>query len=286
MKAPADSQQLMKHNNIIRASYKLNLSEIRLLALVVRTLQPSKLNYEIHASEYSTAYGVDIKTAYGALIEASENLFDRRFTAYTDKSKKLMHWVQTIEYFNEKGKVGVKIAEDFMGYLIQLKENFTVLDFNELSKLKSAYSVRIFEVLKSYQYLNTVVLSLDDIRRYFDLKKDYSQNNIQEKILKPALSQIDAVTSLEVTYEPIKEGRRIVGYRFDIKTKTKKAVKKEKKPALAAVEFSSRLEIELFKQLQQVRPAITQEEVLKQAKLEGVSVISMLEFLKRQQELL
>ena len=124
MKAPADSQQLMKHNNIIRASYKLNLSEIRLLALVVRTLQPSKLNYEIHASEYSTAYNVSSDTAYRALLEASENLFDRRFTAYTDRSKKLMRWVQTVEYFKDEGRVGIKVAEDFMVYLMQLKENF------------------------------------------------------------------------------------------------------------------------------------------------------------------
>jgi plasmid replication initiation protein len=110
-------------------------------------------------------------------------------------------------------------------------------------------------------------------------------DNCQRFILQPALAQINAVTSLAVSYETLKEGRKIVGFMFNIKTKTKKAVKKEKKPA-AAVEFSSRLEIELFKQLQQVRPAVTQEEVLQQAKLEGVSVIQMLEFLKKQQELL
>jgi plasmid replication initiation protein len=138
----------------------------------------------------------------------------------------------------------------------------------------------------SVRHKQVVSVSLDEIYSLLQPPESMRRtDNCQRFILQPALAQINAVTSLAVSYETLKEGRKIVGFMFNIKTKTKKAVKKEKKPA-AAVEFSSRLEIELFKQLQQVRPAVTQEEVLQQAKLEGVSVIQMLEFLKKQQELL
>lgn len=279
-KKPSDTQnQLMKHNDIIRASYKLNLSEIRLLALVVREIKPSNLYYEIHASEYSEAFNVDMDTAYTALIESSENLFDRRFTAYLSDRKRLMRWVQTIDYFPDKGKVGVKIGEDFISFLMQLKKNFTVLDFDELSKLKSAYAVRVFEILKSFQYKEKVILSLEDIRTYFDLNKDYSQNNIQEKIIKPSLSQINELTSLDVRYEPVKEGRKIVGYIFYIKTKKIKRVMKDAKKIVPPV-WSS-LADQLLKECKKKQPDLTKSDILNMSEREGRDVIYILEMIKK-----
>jgi plasmid replication initiation protein len=137
----------------------------------------------------------------------------------------------------------------------------------------------------SVRHKQVVSVSLDEIYSLLQPPESMRRtDNCQRFILQPALAQINAVTSLAVSYETLKEGRKIVGFMFNIKTKTKKAVKKEKTPAPAA-EFSSRLEIELFKQLLQVRPTITQKDVLAQSRLEGVSVIQIMQFLKNQKEL-
>jgi len=294
MDAPAT---VTKSNSLITASYKMTLQEIRLIyAVLIDINQYEALDstkyYTVTANQWHTLFNVKKDICYTEMKEAVNKLYQRSL---------IIHEILENDNFGETriiyekkgdkkgsgfGMVGIMFTPRICLYLSNLRSHFTKLLIEDVCKLQSAYHVRLYEFFMSVRHKQVISISLDEIYSLLQPPESMRRtDNSQRFILQPALSQINAVTSLEVTYEPIKEGRKIVGYRFDIKTKTKKAVKKEKKPA-PAEDFSSRVEIELFKQLQQVRPAITQEEVLKQAKLEGVSVISMLEFLKRQQSLL
>jgi len=283
-----------KSNSLITASYKMTLQEIRLIyAVLIDTNQYESLDstryYTVTASQWQKLFNVQRDTSYIEMRDAANKLYQRNIVihdvlAYDDHEETRI--IQAKKLSKGSGVVGIMFTTRICLYLSNLRSHFTKLVTQEVCKLQSAYHVRLYEFFMSVRHKQVVSVSLDEIYSLLQPPESMRRtDNCQRFILQPALAQINAVTSLAVSYETLKEGRKIVGFMFNIKTKTKKAVKKEKKPA-AAVEFSSRLEIELFKQLQQVRPAVTQEEVLQQAKLEGVSVISMLEFLKKQQELL
>ena len=254
-----EDSQIMKHNNIIRAGYSLSLAELRLVSLVVLYLEPSRLDYDIRAEDYSERFGLHKSNAYRDLQQAADHLFERRFMDYTtDNKPRKMRWVQTIIYNENQGSVSLKIAEDFMQYLVQLRANFTILDFEEMKSLSSIYSLRMYEILRSYEFLKTFTLTVEDIRKMFELSPEYSQNNIQEKILKPATRKIFHTTGLQAIYSVVKEGRKVTGYRFEVqqRSKPKSTIKK---PPIAGL---SGIELDFYKKAKALHPELTQEQVI------------------------
>ena len=77
-----------KSNALIDASFKLSLSEFRLLNLIFAQMTNDKdlvkelwfdNEFKVTALEYSQTYDVNISTAYESLQEASKHLFQRYF---------------------------------------------------------------------------------------------------------------------------------------------------------------------------------------------------------------
>jgi plasmid replication initiation protein len=77
---------VVKDNALINASYNLEVTEQRLMLLAIINAREtgngitadSKL--QIHASDYMKHFNVDKKTAYEALKNAVDNLFNRQFS--------------------------------------------------------------------------------------------------------------------------------------------------------------------------------------------------------------
>ena len=255
---------IKKSNDVIRASYRLSLQEMRLLALVVLDFKDNQKHYEVSATRFCDVYSLSMTNAYDDLKEAGLRLFDRTFIEERLNGKKLLRWVETLEYKNDSGKVELKIAEDFMAYMQELKKNFTLMDFEEVKQFRSVHTARIYELLKSYQYKKEVVQSVEEIKALLGLGAEYSQNNIQEKILKPARKEINRIASVNVDFEPVKLGRKVVSYRFTIEEKPeapepKKQPKKIRVPGLAGIERQLFMKVKVF------NPELQESEVLKQA---------------------
>lgn len=265
---PADGKNpvtiIKKSNDVIRASYRLSLQEMRLLALVVLDFKSDKRHYEVSAVRFGEVYDIPQNHAYSELKEAGLKLFDRTFIEQRLNGKKLLRWVETLEYKNDSGKIEVKIAEDFMAYMQELKKNFTLMDFEEVKQFRSVHTARIYELLKSYQYKKEVIQSVEEIKALLGLDEAYSQNNLQEKVLKPAKAEINKIASVDVDFTPVKLGRKIVSYRFTIEEKPPapepkaKKVKNKPVPGLAGIERQLYLKVKVF------NPELQESEVLKQ----------------------
>lgn len=83
--------------------------------------------------------------------------------------------------------------------------------------MKSQYSFRIYELMKSYAFARQKIFDLEDLKkklmaetydRYFDFRR---------KVLDVAMEEINRYTDLEVSYEPLKHGRKVVEIMFFIK---------------------------------------------------------------------
>ena len=109
---------------------------------------------------------------------------------------------------------------------IEVKKNnrnhiFRYICKHELG-MKSAYSVRIYELLKSYAYQKSKTFGLDELKRLLMVDGIESYNrfpDFRRKVLEIAVKEINKLTDLNVSYEAIKKGRKVDKLKFRIETK-------------------------------------------------------------------
>lgn len=114
------------------------------------------------------------------------------------------------------------IEEDLVPYLFGLKQQFTQYQLLDILAMKSVYSIRIYELLKSYAGLKKKVFELDDLKKKLMVENISSYNrfpDFRRKVLDVAINEINNLTALNVSYEPISKGRKVIKIEFHMNMK-------------------------------------------------------------------
>lgn len=140
--------------------------------------------------------------------------------------------ISTAEYIPSEGIVKLKFCNDVIPFYLGLKEFFTTYRLNNILRSKSKYSIPIYEIIKSHQFKKkeySVKLYIDELKGLLKLSKAYSSfGNINLKVLKPAIKDINELTDISVSIgETIKEGRKIIGINLNVTTNNKTHVSKD-----------------------------------------------------------
>lgn len=223
---------VVKDNALINASYNLEVTEQRLMLLAIINAREtgdgitadSKL--QIHASDYMRHFDVDKKTAYEALKNAVDNLFNRQFsfrevrkgTDFIVKSR----WVSRIAYATNEAILEITFAPDVVPLILRLEEHFTSYQLKQVTQLTSKYAIRLYEMLIAWREVGkTPQIELLEFRHKIGVEDtEYKDmHNFKKRVLEPSIKQINEHTDITVTYEQHKKGRLISGFSFRIKQK-------------------------------------------------------------------
>jgi len=119
----------------------------------------------------------------------------------------------------KKGTITFEISGLLKPYLLELKKNYTSYLLTYIPKLKSSYSIRIYELLYQYRKIG---------KRYFELanlqKKVGSKYNLygdfKRKVILQAQKDLKKHTDIAFAFATRKEGRKVVGVEFVIFSNT------------------------------------------------------------------
>ena len=242
---------VVKSNELIRASYTLSTVEQRIILMSIITardisdITPDTL-CRIKVTDYAELYEVSPQTAYEALKEAAEVMFNRRVTIqiYDDVLKKkvplAVRWLSGMNYLQQEGIVTVRFSKELIEHITEVYENFTKYKIENIANLSSQYAIRLYELLVSWRTAGkTPVFELQEFRSQLGLEpNEYDRiQNFKQRVLDNALEQVNENTDITASYEQHKAGRTITGFSFTIKAKKKKAEpKKSVEPQKAAKE--------------------------------------------------
>ena len=69
-------------------------------------------------------------------------------------------------------------------------------------------------------------ISLDELFQQLGLPESYRtrMNNLKYRVIEPSLNEITANTDIDLSYENVKRGRSVVGFKFTVKEKPKPKV--------------------------------------------------------------
>lgn len=223
---------VVKDNALINASYNLEVTEQRLILLAIinaRETQQgitSDSKLEIHASDYANQFNVKKETAYEALKNAVNNLFERQFS-FRETTKKGVgivrsRWVSRIKYIDDSAILEITFAPDVVPLITRLEQHFTSYQLKQVSQLTSKYAIRLYEILIAWREVGKVPkIDLSEFREKLGIAADEykAMNHFKSRVLEPSIKQINEHTDITVSYEQHKTGRTISGFSFRFKQK-------------------------------------------------------------------
>ena len=92
-------------------------------------------------------------------------------------------------------------------------------------RLKKDYSLDFYHLAKKHQTMGGFQISLDELFEQLGLPESYRRiGNLKDRVIKPSLDEITANTDIDLSYENVKRGRSVVGFKFTVKEKPKPKV--------------------------------------------------------------
>lgn len=229
---------VVKSNELIQKSrFELSLAEQKSIAFICSMIKPIEavdrangmpfqLEYEFNIRDYCKVCGIDYNNGknYAEVKATLKKLSDRSMWVEFGTEEVLCRWLAKVRTNKQSGIAHIKVDEDLVPFLFDLQEKFTQYGLYNILGMKSAFSVRLYELLKSYLISNTAfhTFDLDELKRLLMVENVKSYNEFapfRQKVLEIAEREINELTDINVSFDPIKKGRKVAQIRFRISKK-------------------------------------------------------------------
>lgn len=221
-----DPYRLIKTNPIINARYEITAIQMKVFLKVIASIdQSSDVAPEINISvkEFQEFVGGKAKNIH-AYLEDELTKLRKKDIYYEDERIKLeANFFSSVIYHKKEGYFTFEFSKNIKPFLLQIKENFTVLDIRNILFLDSVYAIRFYEFCKEYERFKGFELDVEDLKERFGIADKYKNYfDFKLKVLNRARSELMKNSELYFDFEEIKEGRKVVRLKFTIINNKKK----------------------------------------------------------------
>ena len=226
--AKAREQKIVKSNLMAReARYRLSLQAQRVLLYLISKIQKDDSEFgkqEFSAVEFFEVAGIEPGGAEYKQIEGTlTELFNANgWITLPNGMRTPLSWIERPFRDPISGKTWVKLDDVMRPFLLQLRDNFTQYALGYVMRFRSKFSIRMYEALSSYQYTERPiqkVYELDKLRDMLDVGNYTMYKNLKQRVLVPAVNEINEFSDKTISMKEIKTGRKVTSIEFTISTK-------------------------------------------------------------------
>ncbi len=216
--------QVAMRNDLVRAVHRIDLHGKRLLMLAMSRLD-SRTKYKqaetetiITVAEYQEVFGGentwrDLQLAADEIFEV-QVVFDT--STATKRRYKRARWCAEVEYCPDEAHVVVVFSRAVLPFLCVLKEKFTTYRLENVKKLRSIYSWRLFELLMQWKGRGMMEIEIEKLQECLEVpdscKRDFGE--MRKRVLVPAIKELEKSANMEIMWNPKKRGRRVASVLF------------------------------------------------------------------------
>ena len=229
---------ISKSNSLIR-KFKTDVSKMQfqLINYLISKayLMNDSLEFEFDIKHYCDICGLeyDSGTNYKRVKEDLLSLASKAVWAkvYDDPDKEtIVRFIDKATVSQRSGKIQITLDKDIKPYITELYERYkatgeTYTQFALLYTLpmKSMYSIRLYELLKSWESNNEEhdgrYWEIDELQKL--LGSDYKRyQDFRRKVIEKAVEEINQFSDIYISWTPVKKGNRFEKIHFDIYTRT------------------------------------------------------------------
>lgn len=211
-----------KSNILIESTYKLSLQEQRILLIMASKVQPNDetlKTYRFRAKDFIEIVGNKKGTGFYSYLKEIVNGLQTKILTIKEKGRQRNYnWVITSIYEENEGYITLQFHPSLKYLFLELKEKFTSYQLENVVRLNSVYSIRIYELLKQYERLRKRELTLEELRHFLAIESTkYKQyGHFKSKVLAVAQKEINNKTDIHFEFVEIKTGRKVTSIEFII----------------------------------------------------------------------
>ena len=228
---------VVKGNELIQQNrFELSLPEQKTIAFVCSMIKPLdaidrakgvpyQLDYEFNIRDYCKVCGIDYDNGknYADVKATLKKLRDRSmWLTLEDGSETAVAWLDRVTTNKKSGIAKVRIDDRIAPNLFDLGQRFTQYQLYNILAMKSAFSVRIYELMKSYAFQKSKTFEVAELKQLLMVEDVKSYNNFadfKKRVLDKAQEEINELTDIDIYFESITKGRKVIKIKFHIDQK-------------------------------------------------------------------
>ena len=209
---------VIKSNKLIGMQTQLSLVQMKIFALLVsRTLDnPDILNYKFSAKELMNSCNIT-DSNYTALQQTTASMIKPViFKGKNEKNQEQYPLLDGVIYNN--WMVDITIHRKVKPFILDIATKYTKYYFENISFLNSTYSIRLYELLKEFEFRWWRDFEIEEFRFLLNIKEGtYSRPyDLKTKIIQKAQRELKEKTDISFSYIERKEWRKLVWLSFSI----------------------------------------------------------------------
>lgn len=219
------SYNVVKSNDLIQKTrFDLNVTEQKIVLRMIQLIRPEDDElkpFVFNIQDFCDLCGIDRSNGknYINIKRTIQTLADKSFWVMLPNGKEsLCRWISKARIEPQSGAVELMLDNDLAPYLLQLKKDFTAYSLYNIMGMKSKYSPRLYELIKSHQYKSTFTIQIDDLKKMLCAEK-YQYCNFKQKVLDVSASEINTISDIIIDYDTIKSGRKVNAIKFFVRIK-------------------------------------------------------------------
>ena len=213
------------HNNLVEAHYKFSREQQVILLQVAKTLQEMDI--------FDNREDTEVVYQAGELLNML-NISDKRVLRGVINS--LQRCIMTFKNLDEQwecdvnifikskyysgGKIEIRLDYDMLPFFKHLSKeigHYTELNLKEMTQYKSQYTIRMYQLARKLQNIGITdktkawkqekIYTLDEFQKIMGSSYKTWQD-LERKVLKPAIAELKDNSFIYVNYEPIKKYKK------------------------------------------------------------------------------
>ena len=219
---------IRKSNDLVEGKYRFDIWEMRvftkMLTLIHKDDEEFK-EYRIFLKDVITDFGIEKdKNAYRFIKQGAEKLTKKeiRIVRDTDEGEKefLTHIAVGMDSFtnlSEGRYIDISFHPKMKPFLLQLQEQFLMYDIQNIMKLQSSFSIRIYELLKQYESIGKRRITITELKEMLDVVDKYKlYGHFKDRVILKAKADLEEFTDIKITFIEEKKGRSVYAIVFTI----------------------------------------------------------------------
>ena len=227
--------KMVVRNDYVKAIHpdrmSVNAMKLFRLAITQCKLEDQELyEYKFKITDLAESFHIDSSNMYKETQAMCVSMMQMVLLYGGDsafKSWSMRHIFERCDYEEGSGIITIKLHPEMTDLLLRLKRDFTQIPIASVLMMRSKYAIRLFELLcekmrNCLPFADTateVILTLEEIRKVTgtDKKKAYNKtSNLKNKVVLPALREIEETAGWKILRYDLKKGRAVIGFRLEI----------------------------------------------------------------------
>ena len=216
---------VIKSNNLIDMQTDLSLIQLKVFTKIIMCTvkNPNAEFYRFSIKELLKDFHIQSKH-HTALKKATAGMIKAVILKEKDGEVQLALFTKVVY---DKGIVDMYLHPDLKPYILDIKERYTKYFFQSITGLNSMYSMRIYELLKQYEFRNSRSFELEELRFLLNIwdSKYLKYTDFKKRVIIQAQKELQEKTDIAFDFEEIRERRKVVRIDFKINSNYKQESK-------------------------------------------------------------